>query len=177
MIMRDPVERFVSHYWQYQKMGIALPSLSDVIRGSAGVSALLYGFSDYRATYDRWCRAFGRTSILLMHFDMIRKPAVLEAAVSEFLAIDTFRYDPSGTDRNPAGLPRFRGIQSLVFSGSMKRVSGALPASWKPRLLRARKALVRANTRDQAYPPLKEADRQILHERLADARQFSEACR
>ncbi|MEH6446052.1 MAG: sulfotransferase domain-containing protein, partial [Oceanospirillaceae bacterium] len=38
MLLREPVARFVSQYWQYKKMGVNLPSIEKIIHGDDDLS-------------------------------------------------------------------------------------------------------------------------------------------
>jgi hypothetical protein len=172
LVLRDPVDRFVSHYWQYRKMGISLPAISEVIGGRSDLSRFLYDFSDYERIWRRWSESFGPDSVLVMDFSSFERRHEVTAQIRQFLALPDFDYVPSRSEENRAGMPRFLAIQSAIFGELGTLVARRMPASWKPRLLQLRRKLVRFNTREQAYPALMSRDRALLAERLAASQAF-----
>lgn len=173
MVMRDPIDRFVSHYYQYEKMGVDLPSIAQLIADDSDLSRFMLSFADYQDTIARYSAQFGTDQILLLDFAaMVDDPAGIETQVLDFLGLADFKFQPTTSEKNVAGRPRNRLIQKLIFSNSTKKISNLIPASIKPYLLQFRKKVVRANTVAQAYPALDDASLAMLQERLAAATAF-----
>ena len=173
MVLRDPVKRFVSQYYQYRKMGISLPPIAEVIAGKGPIADLMYRFSDYRATYDRYVEAFGKDAVLVLDFDDLKSdPAKISAACNAFLGTHDIHYAPSERDKNVAGRPRFGAVQRLIFSDGVRRALRSISPDLKMRLLRWRKKIVLANTKAEAYPALSESEQQALAERLSSQTEF-----
>ena len=172
-VLRDPVKRFVSQYYQYIKMGIKMPSIDEVVQGGNPVSDLIYRFSDYRDTYARFTQAFGEEAILLLDFkDITQNYETISQACNAFLGIEDVNYDPSGREKNVAGRPRFGLLQRMMFNDSIRGMLRGVSPALKTKLLRVRKKAILANVKAEQYPPLSSQSEAILSERLAGQTEF-----
>jgi hypothetical protein len=176
-VVREPVERFVSHYWQYRKMGIELPPISDVIRGGDDLSRFFFDFADYDATWRRWASRVGREAIYVIDFARLKDRGFVTGEVRARLGLHDFEYAPTRSEENRAGLPRIASLQGAMFSKAATAIANLVPPALKPPLLRLRRQLLSLNIREQQYPSLAAADRELLSERLTPARAFYDAHR
>jgi hypothetical protein len=166
-ILRDPVKRFISHYFHYAKIGYRMPPLREVIETESDFSSFLFSFSRYTETYDRYATEFGPESICLLNFDdLSRKPASIEKRVSTFFDLPNFVYRPTDKEKNKAGVPRMRVFQNFIFSDRLKRLTGVVPPGLKTRLLQVRKRIVLLNTRTSPYKAERETEMVMLLEKL-----------
>jgi len=176
-VLRDPVKRFVSQYYQYIKMGIRMPPIEEVVQGGNPVSDLIYSFSDYRSTYERFAEVFSEDEILLLDFrDITQNYETISQACNRFLGLEDIAYNPSGREKNVAGRPRFGLLQSMMFNDSIRRVFRGVSPTLKMKLLGIRKKAILANVKAEQYPPLSSETEAILSERLAPQVAFYEQC-
>ncbi|MEP1207425.1 MAG: sulfotransferase domain-containing protein [Rhizobiaceae bacterium] len=174
-ILRDPVDRFVSHYYQYVKVGMSIPSIEDVIQGQGQISRLMYDFADYRSTYNRFAKIFGTKAILLLDFqDLARNPSTISEKCNAFLGLSDIDYRPSVREKNVAGQPRFATLQRAIFSNTVRSFSRSISPALKTKLLTARKKVILANVKAAKYPKLSDSLRDYLAERLQDQIEFYE---
>lgn len=175
-ILRDPVARFVSNYYQYAKMGIFMPPLSEVASGTEPVGRLLRSLSDYEATYKRYRQVFERANFLVLSLDdFARHPEVVVEKVRDASGLDDFTYSVKSDTKNKAGVPRFGTLQSAIFSDPVRRVGRLLPPSLKTPMLRARKRIIGLNIVDHEYVEPPDDVLQILRTELADQVDFMRA--
>lgn len=175
-VMRDPVKRFVSHYYQYIKTGVPVPPIEDVIAGGNAVSELMYRFADYRATYARFADQFGADAILKLDFtDLNARYETISAQCNAFLGLTDVHYSPTKRDKNVAGRPRFSGLQRMMFSDAARKVTRLVGPQLKTRLLGVRKKVVLANVKPTIYPALAPELERQLSDRLAPQTEFYRA--
>ncbi len=166
-VMRDPVERYISHYYQYRKMGIILPDIGTLIRQESDLSNFFYSFCNYKDTYLRYAEEFGEESICILLFsDLLNNKEKVEELIAAFLGFDCFSYDPTDKEKNRSGVPRYGELQSFLFGENLKSITKYIPSHFKPTLLWLRKKIVLLNTRDEKYPELVQADKLYLNEKL-----------
>lgn len=174
-MLRDPVDRFVSHYYQYVKVGVYIPGIDEVIRGNGPVSHLMYQFADYKEIYKRFAGVFGSEAILLLDFkDLLNGPEKIAEKCNAFLGLSDVSYAPTARDKNVAGRPRVQSFQRLMFSNRLRSILGGVSPAVKTKLLTARKKLVLANVKAVSYPSLSDGQREILSNRLRKQIDFYE---
>jgi len=172
-ILREPVNRFVSHYYQYVKMGIEVPSLDETISSDGDFSKFMVNFSKYGPNMRRYTDVFGADSLLTIDFrDVVAQPEHVCHRLENFLNIEGVATDDSSKAINPSGRPIFGSLQKLLFSPKVRQHLRKVSPQMKTRLLGARKAVIRMNTSEEKYPALSSSQRILLEERLADSIQF-----
>lgn len=173
--MRDPVARYMSHYYQYIKVGIRVPSIRDVVLGDNQTADLLYRFSDYEGIYRRYADVFGEEAIKLLDFrDLTRNYDKVSTECNAFLGLDDIAYAPSEREKNVAGRPRFGMVQSLMFSDAARKLTRRIPPGLKTSMLKLRKKVILANVKPEQYPELDDALREELTRRLQSQIEFYE---
>lgn len=157
-ILREPVSRSYSHYWQEIKSGHRLPPFAEMHRsGHPRLQRYLYN-SRYKTHLTNFLKEFDREQILvLLQDDLKRNPEALIRSIYSFLGVDaTFIPDNLGHRHNPSSLPRIRILQRIIYHSSRSRLKELLPSPLR-RLLNKIKIRVRAmNLRPYAYPPMPE---------------------
>lgn len=154
-IVRDPVDRFVSHYYQYIRMGANIPSLTDVVYGDTEFGNLMFEFADYQRIYDRYVNAFSRDSILLLDFEsLVNDGAMVQQSVGDFLEVSDYCYQPKESEKNKASQPKSLFLQKLMYSDTARAVARKLFSTQKTMLLRLRKKIVNANIKENVNPEL-----------------------
>ncbi|MEM7242919.1 MAG: sulfotransferase domain-containing protein [Pseudomonadota bacterium] len=167
MVLRDPVKRFVSHYYHYRKMGLRLPPIETVISTDNALRRYLLRFADYELTYFRFSDWFPLDQISLLKFeDMIAAPKHAELEMQSFLGLSDFKFKPKSKERNSAGRPRSVWMQNLLLGHHMGGLSALAPISPKP-LLKLRRKIVSLNTAPARNPTLLKKDEDHLRDLLA----------
>lgn len=134
-VLRDPVERAVSHYWMAYNKRHVTDSLGAVIsrNDEAIIVRGLYG-----AQIERYLRHFPRENMLVLIFEevMADRDRALDR-LCHFLGVDPALQPRDGLHRasNPATAYRWRWLHTTsVKAASALRATRAL--SWLPRLLK-----------------------------------------
>lgn len=175
MVLRDPVKRFVSHHYQYMKVGVPVPPIEEVIAGDGPVSRLMYDFADYRKTHERYARVFGEEAILMLDFrDLARNPEHISERCNTFFGLEDIDYAPSEREKNVAGQPRFKALQRMMFSNTVRGLFRGISPAFKTRLLTLRKRAILANVKPEDYPELPAPSLDRLTERLREQIEFYE---
>jgi Sulfotransferase family len=153
IMLRDPVDRAYSQYWNDVREGIERRSFLDALLdeqrsgpGGWGVSSLNIDCGRYADQVQRYLDRFGARVHVLFFEDFVRDEVSTIADVHSFLGV---RSVPAGAARrrmNPASLPRNRLSAALLASGKLRRVV----RSTVPRSLRSR---LRVGLLQRATPP------------------------
>ena len=167
-ISRHPVDRFVPHYYQYRKMGIAMPKIESLINDRPAYATFMFSFANYKETVDRYEALLGTKKICFLRFEGLRDdPRRVERELPNFLGLGDFPYVPTESDKNKSGLPKNQFRQRALFSDTVKRITHFVPISLESRLLQTRKKVVLLNTKVQTHVRLKGADFDRLSTHLA----------
>ena len=176
IILRDPVDRAYSQYWNDVREGIERRSFLDALLeeqrygpGEWGVSSLLIDCGLYAAQVERYLGHFGARVHVLFFEDFVRREASTIADVHSFLGMGSPTAGSAPRRMNPASLPRNRLSGALFASGRLRRaVRSTVP---RPVRGKVRGALLK----EVSPPPIDPATRALLTEifrpevaRLAD---------
>jgi hypothetical protein len=165
IILRDPVDRAYSQYWNDVREGIERRSFLDALLeeqrsgpGEWGVSSLLIDCGLYAAQVERYLDHFGARVHVLFFEDFVRREASTMADVHSFLGVRSPTEGAAPRRMNPASLPRNRFSAALLASGRVRRVVRATVP--RPLRSRLRVGLLKEGT----PPPMDPAARTLLTE-------------
>ena len=162
-LVRDPIERAVSHYVHARDRRRERRSLSEALRPAA--TNIYLDPSRYAMQLDRYRAWFPPDRILVVESEELRdEPRATLAAICTFLAVPPFDFDTSAR----ANVSDQRGVANpvigLVESYRLKRLARKLPRSWT----RPAKALNARLSAAAERPRLDEATRRLLVESFTD---------
>ncbi len=153
IMLRDPVDRAYSQYWNDVREGIERRSFLDALveeqrsgPGAWGVSSLHIDCGRYADQVERYLDRFGARVQVLFFEDFVGQEASTIADVHSFLGVGPPTAGAAPRRMNPASLPRNRLSAALLASGKLRRVVRATV----PRDLRSR---LRAGLLKRATPP------------------------
>lgn len=170
IVLRNPVDRVYSNYWQYIKSGFDLPAMDKLVEQGGDPLEHMIGVSHYPGHVRRFLDVFGSDRVLILTYEALsRDPAAVMKRILGFVGVQR-PLDPAclGQGRaNAAGVPRSRWLARLlrhkrIIQTIKAMVPGALVAPARRWLDRLRWS----NTRVQAYPPLSAGARRYLWDRL-----------
>jgi hypothetical protein len=165
IMLRDPVDRAYSQYWNDVREGLETLPFLDALRreqrsgpGGWGVSSLYIDCGLYSEQVARYLDRFGPRVRVLFFEDYVGDPASGIADVLSFLGLRPPDAGPEAGRRNPTALPRNRLGAALLGSGRVRRIARAtVPRSVRSRL---RGALLK----EASPPPMDPAARALLTE-------------
>lgn len=165
IMLRDPVERAYSQYWNDVREGIERRSFLDALLeerrsgpGAWGVSSLLIDCGRYADQVERYLDRFGARVHVLFFEDFVGHEAGAIAAVHSFLGLRSPAPGAAPRRMNPSALPRNRLSAALLASGRLRRVARATV----PRRLRSRLRV--GLLKPGAPPPMDPEARALLAE-------------
>jgi len=165
IMLRDPVDRAYSQYWNDVREGIEKQPFLDALiteqrsgPGGWGVSSLYIDCGRYANQVARYLDRFGARVHVLFFEDFIRDPAGATGDVLSFLGLRRGNAGPQLGPSNPASLPRNKLGGALLASGRVRRVARATV----PRPVRSR--LRGALLKGTSPPPMDPAARALLTE-------------
>lgn len=165
IILRDPVERAYSQYWNDVREGIEGRSFLDALLeeqrsgpGGWGVSSLHIDCGRYADQVQRYVDRFGARVHVLFFEEFVGHEASAIADVHSFLGVRSPSAAAVPRRMNPSALPRNKLSGALLASGRLRRVVRAtVPRSLRSRL---RVGLLKQG----APPPMDPAARTLLTE-------------
>ena len=176
LMVRDPVERMHSHYWQERKAGWDPGPFAEIVAEGHPRARYYEAMSHYAATADRFLEHFGRDQLLVLaNEDLDEDPEAALQRVFAFLGVDpSFRPASLGRRYNVQRAPRFPALRRFV-EWSRGRVGPRLPWRFRQWLGRMQRRLDRRLSTPVDYDPLDPALREALLPRFEADVRFVEA--
>jgi len=170
LILRNPIERAYSAYWQQIKMGNEkIKNFEEALRlehirregtfkDRADLTYIEHGF--YHRQLNEYLKWFSREQIMIILFeDMISNKEAVVEKVYEFLGVDG-TFIPSLAINNKPGVPRFEIIQRLLTYPLLPLgLKEIVPLNYR---IKIRIFLKELNIKRQKYPPMKEKTKEFL---------------
>lgn len=129
-LVRDPVERALSHYWHEVRKLTEHRSILDALRSREEYVA----FGDYQRQLEPWFDTFGRDRVLVVPFEsLVRKPRATLEEVFAWLGLDTAPGMRAFHKENarPAAMGRVRGrglLRAFATGPVWERLAPLTPA-------------------------------------------------
>ena len=153
IVLRDPVDRAYSQYWNDVREGLDRRSFLEALTeeqrsgpGAWGVSSLYIDCGRYADQVARYLDRFGARVRVLFFEDFVRDEAGTIADIHSFLGVERAAAGVAPRKLNPTSLPRNMLSGALLASGRVRRVGRATV----PRSLRSR---LRGALLKEASPP------------------------
>jgi hypothetical protein len=165
IMLRDPVKRAYSQYWNDVREGLERRAFLDALREERqagprawGVNSLYIDCGMYADQVERYLDAFDDRVHVSFFEDFVRDPAGVIADIHSFLGLERADADAGSTRMNPTAMPRNRLGRALLGSGRVRTISRAvLPRGTRARL---RRTLLKRAT----PPPMDPVARALLVE-------------
>jgi hypothetical protein len=172
-VLRQPVQRAYSHYWQGRKRGWQLPPFEAILRDHPALRYLVHA-GRYRANVGRYVETLGRDRVHLLLSDDIRAdPGAAWRGVCAFLQIDPSFVPRFEIEHNPHAEPAHRSVHELIGRSKYGRWSFLPPVARRP-MRRLRDRVEAWNLRRAAYEPIDPAVSRALQDLFADDIAFVE---
>lgn len=175
-ILREPVSRAYSQYWQEIKSGHRLPPFSEMYsQGHPRLQRYLYN-SRYKTHLTNFLEEFRRDQLLvLLHDDLKHDPVAITKAIYRFLGVDeSYLPEDLGKRHNPSSVPRSRLLQRFIYHSSRSKIKELLPATVRKFLNRTKISVRSMNLKPYTYPPLSPEIRKELIPMFVDDVDFIE---
>jgi hypothetical protein len=141
VMLRDPVERAYSQYWNDVREGLETRSFADAVLeerrsspGVWGVTSLYIDCGLYADQVERYLDRFGDRVLVSFFEDFLTDQAGTVADIQAFLRVEPVAVAAGTSRMNPASLPRSSLSGRILGSGRLRRLARATV----PRALRAR---------------------------------------
>lgn len=173
VILRNPIERTYSHYWNQIKCGVRLPEFKSGLanwRDGDSRFRTLVEYSFYDVQLKRYIESFGRQRVAVFLYDDLKKdPKEFFAGICRFLGLPPLPDTLDLTVRvNVTGVPRSAAIARLLCSDVLLRPFRRLPAPILSRAQRRLRWLRKLNYAQETYPRMDAETRQQLVDLLRD---------
>jgi Sulfotransferase domain len=178
VVLRDPVARAYSLYWNMVHEGHELLSFEEALAsedGREGIQEIerlggirwqYFGSGLYAKQIECWMRHFARERFFfVLTEDLQSDPAGTMDGVFRFLGLAPLE-SLDAVPKNAAARPRSRSLQSFLRrpNRARKLLGTLVPERWKAGFA---ESILRANRRRFAYPPMHAETERTLRERFA----------
>jgi hypothetical protein len=165
VMLRDPVERAYSQYWNDVRGGLERRGFQEALvderrsgPGAWGVTSLYIECGLYADQLERYLERFGAQVHVAFFEDYARDEGATTAEILSFLGLEPEAADALSRRANPASMPRNRLSRAVLGSGRARTIARAtVPRGLRSRL---RGALLKRSTR----PPMDPEARALLTE-------------
>jgi len=167
VLVRDPVERALSHYRHERALGLVRGSLAEAVRSDPRILEA----SRYSKYLPKWKESFGISRVLCLHQDRIRvSPHEVLNEVCRFLEIDgTFQFEDVESRPSRATGVRFPLVARILY----RTASGLRGAHFNRMVNIAGKTGIRHFLQGNKEVPVSTEDREFAEERLAEERNYT----
>lgn len=176
VLVRDPVQRVYSHYWQEHKLGWPLPSFPMMVQEDHPRLRFYCRVSAYRHNLERFLEHVPRERVLLLLLDDLKNhPLATARRAYRFLGVDD-TYDPStvGARYNQQTAPRSRWLERAM-EAARYHVADALPRPVRAALGALRRQVSLLNAEPKAVTRLDPRLRAHLLPRFESDTRYVEA--
>lgn len=155
-VLRDPVARAYSHYWEEYSRGWRLPSFPDMVRNHHPRLSYYLHVSAYAGHLRRYVDVFSRDQILVLLSEEFKAdPRSALMRVCRFLGIDPdFQPESLGRRFKEQQRPRHRPIARLLTAMQISNVRDLIPRPLRSMLVAAGRRFISWNLATNRYPPL-----------------------
>ena len=155
-LLRDPVDRAYSHYWQDYKIGCPLPEFSEILIKKKSILLYYTYVSSYKIHLQRFFSFFDNNQIhIILYDDLKRIPYDVLNKVCNFLEISnrSILID-LGKNYNPYTVPKYRKLERIMTYLSYNKVANRLPIEVRSILGKFKNTIGRKNRKIDNYPEL-----------------------
>ena len=163
-LLREPVSRIYSHYWQERKTGIRLPDFPTMVADNHPRFQYFSSVSHYEKNLKRFLKYFSREQVLVLIHDALREdPLGVFQEVCCFLGVDqAFVPSTLGEEFNRQVQPRVALIERWTNGLTHPVIRENIPPRFRSRLSKIKKSITRLNSTKFLYEKLDPALRMIL---------------
>lgn len=175
-ILRNPVDRIYSHYWEERKGGLNLPDFKTLVETEHPRFRRYLYVSSYHLHLALYNDIFPPEQIFVFLFDDLQEDTRnLVNRIYQAIGVDSNFVPPNIDTRfNPAGLNRIDLIQRWMNSSIIQKLSTEMPL-WLYKFLGSiRQRVINFNTVTTRYPPMEPEIREKLISELDSSITFVE---
>jgi hypothetical protein len=169
-LLRHPVDRLYSHYWQDYKVGVPLPSFEELVTTNHPRLEHYKNASRYKTHLTRFSEQFPSEHILVLLDQNLKADAPgTFAKVTNFLGVDS-SFVPSsiGKKYNEHSVPKVRLLETAIIRLRKSNLAQRLPEGMRRKLAGVRKIVSKANSTAAQYPALPPQLRKAFVDEFAD---------
>jgi hypothetical protein len=168
-VLRHPVDRVYSNYWQEIKAGRSLPEFAEFIVSGVPRAEEMIFVSQYEEHLKRYFMYFERGDCLVLAYDELKSaPRDFFAQITRFLELAPLDEGLVMDHKvNPSARPKVRTLSRLLQNRRIVQgVKALLPACAHAPLQRTADMVKSLNRVPFTYPPMDEVSRAYLFDRL-----------
>ena len=167
-LLREPVARLYSHYWQEFKLGWDLPDFYELYQSNHPRFQYYCQVSAYQRNLKRYFTYFPKEQILiLLQEDLVERPKEVFSVVCDHIGIDN-QFQPSslGKQFNKQQAPRSRILAKYVSSLQAITTKLPMPKRVRKKLGRLRQMVTQINSGENQYSSLDDGFKRELSKRF-----------
>lgn len=154
LMLRNPVARIYSHYWQEHKLGFDFPSFEEMLQTNHFRTQYFLCISHYKQHIERYLRYFELNQIMIIiqeHF--IESPEISFYNVLDFLQVPHYAINLLER-KNEMSTPKSRSMSRLLEHARSIQFDRYMPDKISKSIKKLGIKMIRTNQRRQQYPSL-----------------------
>jgi len=155
-LLRDPVARIYSHYWQECKRGLNLPSFTELVQTNHPRFQYYSYVSSYKIHLETFLAEFDQQQyIIIVNQNLKNNPEDTFEKICRFLEIDSSYIPTSISNKfNQSQTAKIRWLNRIMLSLSKEKITNKLPNVIRSSLGKVRRTITKMNVFDDTYPPM-----------------------
>jgi len=169
-LLRHPVERVYSHYWQEYKLGLKFPDFTSMVSNHHPRFHYYCNVSSYQTHMERYYNVFAKNHVLvLLNTDLKQEPVKMVQKAFKFIDVDPSFVPASVESRfNLQTKPRFRFLQGGYTRLTSSKLAVKIPERMRPYVRIITRFVSYINSVPNKMPPLPKQIRAQLTDRFRD---------
>lgn len=156
-MLRDPVMRLYSHYWQEYKLGYDFPSFQEMVINNHPRFEFYKKVSSYEEHLKRYFSLFSEENILiLIQEEFVKNPEKNFNKVLDFLQIKPLSGIDFNKRYNVQRVPKNRNVSKFLVQLQSSTLKGFLPGMIVRKLGKVRKKIANRNSVELNYDKISE---------------------
>lgn len=154
LMLRNPVARAYSHYWQEHKLGFDFPPFEEMLKTNHLRVQYFLRISHYKQHIERYLRYFDSNQIkVIIQEHFIQNPEKNFNEVLDFLEVPHYLVNVLER-KNDMSAPKSRSVSRLLERARLIRLDKYMPDDLSNRIRKLGIKMIHKNQRKHKYPPL-----------------------
>jgi deoxyadenosine/deoxycytidine kinase len=156
LMLRNPVVRLYSHYWQEHKLGFQFPTFEEMIQMNHLRFQYYDRISHYRIHLERYLQLFKKDNLkIIIQENFTDNPKVIFDDILSFLDLSNVNIDLNER-KNDMAQPKNSNLSRWLQQSKKLPIDQILPGSLAQKVKKIGIRLIKSNQRKFSYPPLRQ---------------------
>ncbi|MEQ8414693.1 MAG: sulfotransferase domain-containing protein [Imperialibacter sp.] len=162
-MVRDPVERIYSHYWQDMKLGFELPPFQEFVEMNHPKFRYYCNISHYKKNIDRFLEYFPRNQMLFLDLDSFKGDRLGTLnAVYQFLGLTPYHHHEVSKNFNKQYDIRWKGLVRAIHKLRDSDFRIYIPFALRQYVGKVFQILIKLNRKEASHGKIDQSLKELL---------------